>query len=128
MTEGQISMSSQGPAAQIGASSGADLAGLIEGYSQRVDLVRRQLGQVIFGQEETVEQALISILSGGHGMLVIAHLPFCSVHRTACNKSDRSQAVPTTTVPAALTASASLPLPNEGSAVSVANPLEVLPA
>src|ERR671923_1593853 len=70
MTEGQISMSSQGPAAQIGASTGADLAGLIEGYSQRVDLVRRQLGQVIFGQEQTVEQALISILSGGHVLLI----------------------------------------------------------
>jgi MoxR-like ATPase len=70
MTEGQISMSSQGPAAQIGGSSGADLAGLIEGFSQRVDLVRRQLGQVIFGQEETVEQALISILSGGHVLLI----------------------------------------------------------
>src|SRR5688572_30914141 len=70
MTEGQISMSSQGPAAQIGGSSGADLAGLIEGFSQRVDLVRRQLGQVIFGQEQTVEQALISILSGGHVLLI----------------------------------------------------------
>ncbi|MGH8733588.1 MAG: AAA family ATPase, partial [Burkholderiales bacterium] len=70
MTEGQISMSSQGPAAQMGASTGADLAGLIEGFSQRVDLVRRQLGQVIFGQEQTVEQALISILSGGHVLLI----------------------------------------------------------
>ena len=63
-------MSSQGPAAQMGTSAGADLAGLIEGYSQRVDLVRRQLGQVIFGQEQTVEQALISILSGGHVLLI----------------------------------------------------------
>ena len=74
MTEGQISMSSQGPAAQIGgmpsAGAAADLAGLIENYSQRVDLVRRQLGQVIFGQEQTVEQALISILSGGHVLLI----------------------------------------------------------
>ena len=74
MTEGQISMSSQGPAAQIGglggAASAADLAGLIEGFSQRVDLVRRQLGQVIFGQEQTVEQALITILSGGHVLLI----------------------------------------------------------
>jgi MoxR-like ATPase len=74
MTEGQISMSSQGPAAKIGGSAGtasaADLAGLIENFSQRVDLVRRQLGQVIFGQEETVEQALISILSGGHVLLI----------------------------------------------------------
>ena len=67
-------MSSQGPAAQIGGSGGAasaaDLAGLIEGFSQRVDLVRRQLGQVIFGQEQTVEQALIAILSGGHVLLI----------------------------------------------------------
>jgi len=74
MTEGQISMSSQGPAVQIGGSAGAasaaDLAGLIEGFSQRVDLVRRQLGQVIFGQEQTVEQALIAILSGGHVLLI----------------------------------------------------------
>jgi MoxR-like ATPase len=71
MTEGQISMSSQGPAAQIGGSaSTADLAGLIENFSQRADLVRRQLGQVIFGQEQTVEQALISILSGGHVLLI----------------------------------------------------------
>jgi MoxR-like ATPase len=54
----------------MGAGSGADLAGLIEGYSQRVDLVRRQLGQVIFGQEQTVEQALIAILSGGHVLLI----------------------------------------------------------
>src|SRR5215212_10101050 len=38
----------------------------------------------------------------GHGMLLIAHLPLVSVHLTACNRSDRSQAVPTTTVPAAL--------------------------
>ncbi len=74
MTEGQFSMSSQGPTAQIGgsptAAAAADLAGLIENYSQRIDLVRRQLGQVIFGQEQTVEQALISILSGGHVLLI----------------------------------------------------------
>jgi MoxR-like ATPase len=74
MTEGQFSMSSQGPAAQIGglpgAASAADLGGLVENYSQRVDLVRRQLAQVIFGQEQTVEQALISILSGGHVLLI----------------------------------------------------------
>jgi MoxR-like ATPase len=74
MTEGRISMSPQGPTAQIGVSpstgSAADLAGLIENYSQRVDLVRRQLAHVIFGQEQTVEQALISILSGGHVLLI----------------------------------------------------------
>jgi MoxR-like ATPase len=67
MSEGQISMTSQGPSASPTA---GDLAGVIEGLSQRVEMVRRQLGQVIFGQEETVEQALISILSGGHVLLI----------------------------------------------------------
>lgn len=32
--------------------------------------VRHSIGQVIFGQEETVEQVLITILAGGHGLLV----------------------------------------------------------
>jgi len=67
MTEGQISMSSQGPSAHLGS---ADLATVIEGISQRIEMVRRQLGQVIFGQEQTVEQALISVLSGGHVLLI----------------------------------------------------------
>ncbi len=67
MTEGQFSMSSQGSSSNPG---GADLAAVIEGISQRVETVRRQLGQVIFGQEQTVEQALISVLSGGHVLLI----------------------------------------------------------
>jgi len=32
--------------------------------------VRRNIGQVIFGQEQTVEQSLISILAGGHVLLI----------------------------------------------------------
>ena len=67
MTDGQFPTTSQGPSANP---SPGDLAGVIEGLSQRIDLVRRQIGQVIFGQEETVEQALISILSGGHVLLI----------------------------------------------------------
>ena len=67
MTEGQISMSSQGTSTNP---AGTDLANVIEGISQRVEAVRRQLGQVIFGQEQTVEQALISVLSGGHVLLI----------------------------------------------------------
>jgi MoxR-like ATPase len=60
-------MSSQGTSTNP---AGTDLAAVIEGISQRVEAVRRQLGQVIFGQEQTVEQALISILSGGHVLLI----------------------------------------------------------
>ncbi len=67
MTEGHISTTSQGPSANP---SPGDLAGVIDSLSQRIELVRRQLGQVIFGQEQTVEQALISILSGGHVLLI----------------------------------------------------------
>jgi len=67
MTEGHISTTSQGPSANP---APGDLAGVIDSLSQRIELVRRQLGQVIFGQEQTVEQALISILSGGHVLLI----------------------------------------------------------
>ncbi len=31
---------------------------------------RAAIGAVIFGQEEVVEQALVTILAGGHGLLV----------------------------------------------------------
>src|SRR5262249_49953195 len=67
MSEGQIPMTSQGTSNNP---AGTDLANVIEGISQRVEAVRRQLGQVIFGQEQTVEQALISVLSGGHVLLI----------------------------------------------------------
>ena len=43
---------------------------------------RRQLGQVIFGQEQTVEQALISILSGGHVLLI--GINRCSLPTFSC--------------------------------------------
>lgn len=35
-----------------------------------VTSVKSEIGKVIFGQEEVVEQTLITILSGGHGLLV----------------------------------------------------------
>jgi MoxR-like ATPase len=47
-----------------------DLAGEMEHIHKRLDQVRRNIGQVIFGQEQTVEQSLISILAGGHVLLI----------------------------------------------------------
>src|SRR5215470_2576564 len=46
------------------------LAGEMESIGKRLEQVRRNIGQVIFGQEQTVEQSLISILAGGHVLLI----------------------------------------------------------
>ena len=37
---------------------------------ERVAAARAAIGQVVFGQESVVEEALITVLSGGHGLLV----------------------------------------------------------
>ena len=52
------------------ASTSPDLAGDMEQIHKRLEQVRRNIGQVIFGQEQTVEQSLISILAGGHVLLI----------------------------------------------------------
>jgi MoxR-like ATPase len=49
---------------------GPELAGEMEQIHKRLEQVRRNIGQVIFGQEQTVEQSLISILAGGHVLLI----------------------------------------------------------
>ncbi|HZT88869.1 MAG TPA: MoxR family ATPase [Stellaceae bacterium] len=36
----------------------------------RLELVRQRIGEVIFGQREVVEQALITVLAGGHALLI----------------------------------------------------------
>jgi MoxR-like ATPase len=52
------------------APQGGDLGAEIEGLSRRLGQVRANIAQIIFGQEETVEQSLISILAGGHVLLI----------------------------------------------------------
>jgi len=42
----------------------------VERLAQRVAAVREAIGQVIFGQQEVIDQVLITILSGGHVLLV----------------------------------------------------------
>ena len=48
----------------------ADLVGEVEALGERFHLVRQRIGEVIFGQAEVVEQALITLLSGGHALLI----------------------------------------------------------
>ncbi len=47
-----------------------DLSAEIAAVGTRLAEVRRAIGQVIFGQEEVVEQTLITILAGGHALLI----------------------------------------------------------
>jgi MoxR-like ATPase len=42
----------------------------VERLGQRMALVRERIGQVIFGQAKVVDQTLITLLSGGHALLV----------------------------------------------------------
>jgi MoxR-like ATPase len=48
----------------------AELVAEVEALGQRMTLVRERIGRVIFGQETVVDQALITLLSGGHCLLI----------------------------------------------------------
>ncbi len=58
------------PTVAVDEASAAQLAGEIEELGQRLQEVRHSIGQVIFGQEEVVDQTLITLLAGGHALLV----------------------------------------------------------
>ncbi|MFO1073895.1 MAG: MoxR family ATPase [Geminicoccaceae bacterium] len=47
-----------------------DIAQAIEITIARLDQVKEAIGRVIFGQEQVVEEALITLLAGGHTLLV----------------------------------------------------------
>jgi MoxR-like ATPase len=55
--------------APIDASS-ADLVTEVEALGRSLSLVRERIGEIIFGQREVVEQALITLLCGGHALLI----------------------------------------------------------
>jgi MoxR-like ATPase len=46
------------------------LAGEIEALGQRLRQVRQSIGRVIFGQHTTIDQTLITLLAGGHALLI----------------------------------------------------------
>jgi MoxR-like ATPase len=47
-----------------------DIVAEVEAQGERLGLVRERIGEVIFGQREVIEQALITLLSGGHALLI----------------------------------------------------------
>jgi MoxR-like ATPase len=70
MSQVAISENSIGASPLSSGAASPDLAGEMEQIHKRLEQVRRNIGQVIFGQEQTVEQSLISILAGGHVLLI----------------------------------------------------------
>jgi len=50
--------------------AGADLAAEIDALGGRMAEVRERIGRVIFGQREVIDQALITLLAGGHTLLI----------------------------------------------------------
>jgi MoxR-like ATPase len=50
--------------------AGVALVSEIEALGQRLALVRERIGRVIFGQREVVDQSLITLLAGGHALLI----------------------------------------------------------
>ncbi len=58
------------PAGLHFAGGGGDLLAEVEAFGARIAAVRAQVGRAIYGQPEVVDQTLISLLSGGHVLLV----------------------------------------------------------
>jgi MoxR-like ATPase len=54
----------------LASASPSALVGEIEALGQRLAQVRERIGRVIFGQREVVDQALITLLAGGHTLLI----------------------------------------------------------
>jgi len=48
----------------------AALVAEVERLGERMALVRERIGQVIFGQQKVIDQTLITLLAGGHALLV----------------------------------------------------------
>lgn len=52
------------------AQSEVDIVGRIEAAADKVKRARKSAGDVVFGQEEVIERTMITVLSGGHGLLI----------------------------------------------------------
>jgi MoxR-like ATPase len=67
--EGQPAVN-QVEAATAAGSADGDIAAEVERTIERLGRVRQEIGRVIFGQERVVDETLITILAGGHVLLV----------------------------------------------------------
>jgi len=48
----------------------ADILRRVEALGDKLSAVKQAIGQVIFGQQQVVEESLITLLCGGHGLLI----------------------------------------------------------
>jgi len=53
-----------------GSASDDDRVAAVEDLSRRMARVREQTGRVIFGQRETIDEIIVTLLAGGHALLV----------------------------------------------------------
>ena len=60
----------QGADTQVLDPSARQLAADLEATAERLQAARQSIGRVIFGQDKVIEQALITLLAGGHALLV----------------------------------------------------------
>ncbi len=58
------------PAAPVDEEPAAGLASEIEALGDKLQNVRASIGKVIFGQQQVVDQTLITLLAGGHALLI----------------------------------------------------------
>jgi MoxR-like ATPase len=56
--------------ATLHSTDATDIVPRIEAAAERVQRAHKAAGQVIFGQEQVIERTLITILAGGHGLLI----------------------------------------------------------
>jgi MoxR-like ATPase len=57
------------PSASVNTAS-TDVVTEVDALGRSLSLVRARIGEIIFGQHEVVEQALITLLCGGHALLI----------------------------------------------------------
>lgn len=63
-------MTSTAQTAEAATDIAASFVALAEDSAEKLARARSEIGRVIFGQEKVVEQALVTVLSGGHALLV----------------------------------------------------------
>src|SRR5262249_29727889 len=109
LEEELVSLMSTAP---INASS-ADLVHEVEALGRGLSLVRERIGEIIFGQREVVEQALITLLCGGHALLIgvpgLAKTRLAETPRTIPRPHDKGHPCPPPPVAAGITRADVLP-------------------
>ena len=56
--------------AQTSSDGGETIVREVEALGERIAVVRESVGRIIFGQHEVVDQTLITLLAGGHALLI----------------------------------------------------------